>query len=238
MVDHNEDKGNPSIVDRSHQLALTFLTQHTIPTNGQHQHPIIRPLVFREHGCRPIIQLTTGWLLGQIQHWDNREHTPSSGYGHYPSTFEVISLFVSACRNTERDCPDHPRHLPQNYKNWRGRGGCPQLVVAVISRPFWRYSDLYLSPYFMPSQEPAFGPISDLRMPYRTHPHLPTIFTFPVSLWYYSHWHHLHNNYTIQYQHYHSPEASEHPSPLFNLDVQYPNFCLSVATCDFLFWTD
>ena len=56
----------------------------------------------------------------------------------------------------------------------------------VISHLFWRYLDLYLSPYFVPSQEPAFRPISDLRIPYQTHPHLPTIFTFLVSLWSYS----------------------------------------------------
>ena len=53
---------------------------------------------------------------------------------------------------------------------------------TVISRPFWQYSDPYSSPYFVPSQEPAFRPVSDLRMPYRTHPHLPTIFAFLVSL--------------------------------------------------------
>ena len=108
----------------------------------------------------------------------------------------------------------------------------------MISHLFWWYLDLYSSPYFVPSQELAFGPVLYLRMPYWTHPHLSTIFTFLVSLWYYSCWHHLHNDYTVQYRHYHSPEASEHPSPLFNLDVQYPNFRLSVATCDFLFWTN
>ena len=75
-------------------------------------------------------------------------------------------------------------------------------------------------------------------MPYRTNPHLPTIFAFPVSLWCYSRWHYLHNDYTVRYRHYHSPEASEHPSPFFNLDVQYPDFRLSVATRDFLFRTD
>ena len=32
----------------------------------------------------------------------------------------------------------------------------------MISRPFWRYSDLYSSPYLVPSQEPAFGPVSYL----------------------------------------------------------------------------
>ena len=85
------------------------------------------------------------------------------------------------------------------------------LMVLVISCPFWRCLDLYLSPYFVPSQEPAFGPISDLRMPYWTHPHLPTIFAFLVYLWYYSCWHHLHDNYTIRYQLHCSPKASEHP---------------------------
>ena len=60
------------------------------------QHPIIHPPVFGEHGCRPIIQLTTGWLLGEIQRFDKREHTPLSGWGHYPLTHEVVSLFISA----------------------------------------------------------------------------------------------------------------------------------------------
>ena len=58
------------------------------------QHPIIHPLVFREHGHRPIIQLTTGWLLGKIQHFDKREHTLSSGWGHYLMTHEVVSSFM------------------------------------------------------------------------------------------------------------------------------------------------
>ena len=89
----------------------------------------------------------------------------------------------------------------------------PKIWWPLIGRPFWRYSDLYSSPYFVPSQELAFRPVLDLRMLYQTHPHLPTIFAFPVSLWYYSRWHHLHNNYTIRYRHYCSPKASEHPLP-------------------------
>ena len=60
------------------------------------QHPIIRPLGFGEHVRQPIIQLTTGWLLGDIQRFDKRVHTPSSSYGHYLMTYEVVSLFVSA----------------------------------------------------------------------------------------------------------------------------------------------
>ena len=58
------------------------------------QQPIICPLVFAEDDHRPVIQLTTGWLLGTICRWDRRVHTQSLGFGHYPSTFEVISLFV------------------------------------------------------------------------------------------------------------------------------------------------
>ena len=46
------------------------------------QHPIIRPLVFGEHGRRPIIQLTMGWLLGEIQCFDKREHTVIGHYFH------------------------------------------------------------------------------------------------------------------------------------------------------------
>ena len=42
------------------------------------------------------LALTTGWLLGDITQFDNQVHTPSSGWGHYPTTHEVIPLFVSA----------------------------------------------------------------------------------------------------------------------------------------------
>ena len=58
------------------------------------QQPVIQALVFGEDGCHPVIELTTGWLLGTIRCFDGREHTPSSGFGRYPSTYEVISLFV------------------------------------------------------------------------------------------------------------------------------------------------
>ena len=83
-------------MDKPYQLVVTFLIQHTILLMANMQHPIIRPPVFGEHGCCPIIQLTTGWLLGDIQHFDNREHTPSLGWGHHLLTYEVVSLFISA----------------------------------------------------------------------------------------------------------------------------------------------
>ena len=110
--------------------------------------------------------------------------------------------------------------------------------VPMISRPFWRYSDPYSSPYFVPSQEPAFGPVSDLRMSYRTHPHLPTIFAFPVSLRSYSP---LAPPIRQPYRPIStlSLTRSLRAFPtLFNLDFRYPDFRLSVATRDFLFRTD
>ena len=36
------------------------------------------------------------------------------------------------------------------------------LSLMMISYPFWQYLDPYSSPYFVPSQEPAFRPISYL----------------------------------------------------------------------------
>ena len=60
MVDRNEDKGNLSTVDRSHQLALTHLRQHTTPSMSLLQHPIIKAATFGEQS-RPTILLTTGW---------------------------------------------------------------------------------------------------------------------------------------------------------------------------------
>ena len=57
-------------------------------------------MTFREQS-RPTILITMGWLLGDITQFSNEEYTPSSGWGHYPTTLEVIFLFVSACRNAE-----------------------------------------------------------------------------------------------------------------------------------------
>ena len=59
------------------------------------QQPIICPLIFSKDNCHPVIQFTTGWLLGTIHQWDGRVHTLSLGFGHYPLTYEVIPLFVS-----------------------------------------------------------------------------------------------------------------------------------------------
>ena len=59
-------------------------------------HPIIKAMTFEEWISCPLILLTTGWLLGDITRFDNEVHTPASGWGHYPTTHEVIPLFVSA----------------------------------------------------------------------------------------------------------------------------------------------
>ena len=58
------------------------------------QQPIIQAPVFSKDGHHPIVEFTTGWLLGTIRCWAGREHTPLSGFRHYPLTYEVISLFV------------------------------------------------------------------------------------------------------------------------------------------------
>ena len=96
------------------------------------QHPIIRPLVFREQIRQPI-----------IQHFDKRVHTLLLGYGSYPTTYEVVSLFVSAWRNTEGDSLDHPRYLPRDCERGGGCGsGPPVMVVRHIPEPILRWSAL------------------------------------------------------------------------------------------------
>ena len=137
LVGHDKDKRNPSTVDRSHQLTLTFLTQPTTEMANM-QHPIIRPLVFREHGCQPIIQLTMGWLLGNISCWDNREHTLLSGFGHYLSTFKVISLFIPAYRNTDGDL----QITQDTFYNIQKMG---EDEAAAYNRWWW---DVYLNLFF------------------------------------------------------------------------------------------
>ena len=108
MASCDEDKGNPSTMDRSHQLALTHLRQHTTPSMSLLQHPIIKAATFGERS-RPTISLTTGWLLGNITRFSNEEYTPLSGWGHYLTTLEVIFLFVSACRNAEENVSRLPK---------------------------------------------------------------------------------------------------------------------------------
>ena len=56
------------------------------------QQPIIHPPICNTEGCCLIVKITTGWLLGTITHWDNREHIPSLGFGHYLLTYEVLSV--------------------------------------------------------------------------------------------------------------------------------------------------
>ena len=119
MAGLDEDKGNPSTADRSHQLALTHLRQRTSPMSLL-QHPIIKVTTFGERS-RPTISLTTGWLLGDITRFSNEEYTPSSGWGHYPTTIEVIPLFVSAYRNTEENFFYRSPKIPSTDSARRGR---------------------------------------------------------------------------------------------------------------------
>ena len=93
------------------------------------QHPIIKLAVFGEDVTQPMIKLTTGWLLGRIKRFDKRVHTPSSGWGHYLMTYEVISLFVSDWRNTEGGFLDHPGHLPWDLQRGGGQSSCTPSMV-------------------------------------------------------------------------------------------------------------
>ena len=77
------------------------------------QQPIVHPPIFAEDGCHPVVEFTTGWLLGTICCWDGREHTLSLGFGHYLSTYEVFSVFILLDR-TLTEAIDHPGYLPQN----------------------------------------------------------------------------------------------------------------------------
>ena len=128
MADHNKDKGNLSTADKSRQLALSFLRQHTIPSMSLLQHPVIKSATFGERS-HPTISLTTGWLLGEITRFSNEEYTPSSRWGHYLMTIEVIFLFVSACRNTEEKFIDYPSYLPWRLQGGGGQNGCTPSVV-------------------------------------------------------------------------------------------------------------
>ena len=104
------------------------------------QHPIIRPLVFGEHGCHSIIQLITGWLLGEIQCFNKREHTLSSGWGHYLMTHKVVFLFISDWRNTEGGSLDYPRYLPWDCQGGGGCSSCtPSLVEWHLPKPLLRW---------------------------------------------------------------------------------------------------
>ena len=134
LAGRDEDKRNLSIVDRSHQLTLTHLRQHTIPSMSLLQHPTIKAVTFGERS-QPMISLTTGWLLGDITRFSNKEYTPLSGWGHYPTTIEVIFLFVSSCGNTEEKFADHPRYLPWDSQGGGGWDSHPSSLVE------WRLSE-------------------------------------------------------------------------------------------------
>ena len=79
------------------------------------QKPIVHPPTCNSEGRWPIIEFTTGWILSTITCWDGREHTPSpsSGFGHYPLTYEVLSVIVLLDRTLMERIIDNPGHLLQ-----------------------------------------------------------------------------------------------------------------------------
>ena len=76
------------------------------------QPPIVHPLACNAKGCHLVIEVTTRWLFGTIACWDDREHTPSLGFGYYPLTYEVLSVFILLDRILTERIIDNPRHLP------------------------------------------------------------------------------------------------------------------------------
>ena len=114
----------------------------------------------------------------------------------------------------------------------------------MISRPFWRYLDPYSSPYFVPSQELAFGPISYLRTCFRSQDavsdpsppaHYFHISSLPLVLF-------LLAPPTRRLNHpistFSLTRSFQAPAPLFKRDFKCPDYRLSIATRDFLFRTD
>ena len=75
------------------------------------QQPIICPLTCTANGHHLVIEFTTGWFLGTVACWDGREHMPSSGFGHYPLMYEVLSVFVLFDRTLTEGIIDNPGHL-------------------------------------------------------------------------------------------------------------------------------
>ena len=132
LVGHDGDKRNPSTVDRSHQLTLTHLSRHTNPSMSLLQHPIIKAATFRECS-HPTISLTTGWLLGDITRFSNEEYTLSSGWGHYPTTLEVIPLFISAWRNAEENFFYRSPKTPSMGFARRGRMRWPPIIAGGMT---------------------------------------------------------------------------------------------------------
>ena len=90
-----------------------LLGRGTDPNTNLQQH-IVHPPVFTEDGHHPVVEFTTGWLLGTICHWDGREHTLFLGFGYYLLTYEVLSIVVLLDRTLMERVIDHPRYFPQN----------------------------------------------------------------------------------------------------------------------------
>ena len=109
------------------------------------QQPIIRAPVFAEDDCCPIIKSTTSWLLGTIHWWDGRVHTLLSGFGHYPTTYRVIPLFVSFWWNTDGEFIDYLGYLSWGHED-RGTKWldcCAYLVVeGCVPKPVLWWSTL------------------------------------------------------------------------------------------------
>ena len=140
LADCDKDKGNPSTVDRSHQLTLTFPHSTHYQMAANLQQLIICPPVFTEDGHHLVIQLTTGWLLGTICCWDGREHTPSLGFSHYPLTHEVFFILVLLGRTLMKRAS-----ITQDTFHGIVKPGEPN-DKTIVHNQWWR--DVYLTLFF------------------------------------------------------------------------------------------
>ena len=61
--------------------------------------------------------------MGTITCWDGREHTPLLGFGHYPLTYEVLSIVVLLDRTLMERIIEIPTHV-LTIPGFGGREGC------------------------------------------------------------------------------------------------------------------
>ena len=139
LVDHDKDKGNPSTADRSHQLALTHLRQHTSPN-------VFTP-TSNYQGCNLQGVVSSDYLnnhgLASWGHYSIQQQRvyPVVGLGTLSyDTWGNLSLHFFLIETLKRFV-DHPRHLPWDPQGRGGWDGCtPSLVEWCLPEPILRWS--------------------------------------------------------------------------------------------------
>ena len=104
MASRDEDKGNPSTADRSHQLALTHLRQHTSPNvftpTSNHQGCDLRGVVLSDY-------LANHWLASQGHYLIQQRRVypvvwmgtlSNDARGNFSLCFFLIETLKRSCR--------------------------------------------------------------------------------------------------------------------------------------------